>query len=141
MIERYTRGIMSTSTHTFKTVGGDDLLLDLTLPENFNKETGVVVVHFHGGFLVTGEKTSYPPVWLSVACRHRGWAYITANYRLLPEASGLDLLEDAVDALHWASKNVTERVISAGTSGGGYVALATAANPKSPPLLAVFAMH
>lgn len=60
---------------------------------------------------------------------------------MLPEASGLDLLEDAVDALHWASKNVTERVISAGTSGGGYVALATAANPKSPPLLAVFAMH
>jgi acetyl esterase/lipase len=60
---------------------------------------------------------------------------------LLPESTGLEALEDAVDALNWVSNNVAKRVITAGSSAGGYLALAAGANPQSPPLLAILSVY
>ncbi|RFU24478.1 hypothetical protein B7463_g11860, partial [Scytalidium lignicola] len=131
----------ASTTHIFKTVKGHDLTLDVITPENFNKETGVALVHFHGGFLVLGEKSTLPPVWLINLCRKRGWAYISPAYRLIPEATALEVLDDAIDALQWVSKNISIRVVSAGSSAGGYLALATGTNPRCPPLLAIFPLY
>lgn len=90
-----------------------------------------------------GEKTTFPPYWLINACQHRGWTYATASYRLLPEAEGRDIVEDALDAIRWVYKNISRRIIIAGSSAGGYLALAAAANPSCPKplgLLCIYAM-
>lgn len=75
------------------------------------------------------------------ACRTRKWAYATASYRLLPEASGLDILSDTLDVTRYIYENVAKRLILAGSSAGGYLALATAVLPEAPPVLSVLSIY
>lgn len=76
-----------------------------------------------------GEKTTFPPYWLINACKNRGWTYATASYRLLPEADGREILEDALDAVCWVYNNVSHRIIVAGSSAGAHVAFTATASP------------
>ncbi|KAJ5774600.1 Alpha/beta hydrolase fold-3 [Penicillium paradoxum] len=127
-------------THVFKVVDGLSLEIDVHEPTP-KQENNPVLLHFHGGFLVIGEKTTFPPHWLINACRKRRWTYATASYRLLPESSGHEILQDAVDAVNWVHDNISKRVIIAGSSAGGYLALASAASPNTPRPLAVLCIY
>ncbi|KAF3384577.1 hypothetical protein F1880_001792 [Penicillium rolfsii] len=129
-----------TSTYTFKVVDGLTLTIDVTKPQDAS-ENGIVLIHFHGGFLFIGEKTTFPPKWLINACYARGWTYATASYRLMPETSGLEVLSDALDAVQWVRQNISDRIIIAGASAGGYLALATASHPECPRPLAVLSVY
>ncbi|KAL4932003.1 alpha/beta hydrolase [Aspergillus undulatus] len=131
---------VQTSTHTFKVVNKLSLSIDVTKPAK-TSEKGIALLHFHGGYLVLGEKTTGPPHWLINACRRRGWTYATPSYRLLPESAGLDILSDALDAVKWVVKNISDRIIIAGSSAGGYLALAAAAHPDCPRPLAVLSNY
>ncbi|KAJ5580676.1 hypothetical protein N7450_006977 [Penicillium hetheringtonii] len=128
------------TTHTFKVADGLALTIDVSKPRNAAINE-IVVIHFHGGFLVIGEKTTFPPYWLINACHARGWTYATASYRLMPGASGLEVLSDAVDAVKWVYQHISDRIIIAGSSAGGYLALATAAHPESPNPIAVLSVY
>lgn len=75
------------------------------------------------------------------ACHRRGWAYATPSYRLLPEAEGSQVLSDAIDAAQWVHDNVSKRIILAGSSAGGYLALAAAAHSQTPRPLAVLSIY
>lgn len=90
---------------------------------------------------VIGEKSTLPPAWLINTCAHRGWAYATASYRLIPEAAGLDVLSDCIDAATWTAANIANKLILAGSSAGGYLAVATAAHPRAPPISAVLSIY
>ncbi|KAF2020414.1 alpha/beta-hydrolase [Aaosphaeria arxii CBS 175.79] len=131
------------STHVYKTVGDLNLTVDLHAPPNFNSDTGMVLVHFHGGYLLLGEKTTFMPHWLINACHQRGWAFATPSYRLLPEASGTDVVQDAFDAVVWIMNNIAKsgRMFLAGSSAGGYLALAATAHPNVPPITALLLMY
>ena len=59
----------------------------------------------------------------------------------MPESSGLDILADAVDAVKWVHQNITTRIIIAGSSAGGYLALASAAHPECPRPIAVLSIY
>ncbi|KAI1483474.1 alpha/beta-hydrolase [Daldinia eschscholtzii] len=134
---------IQTSTSVYKVAGNLSLTIDVHAPEGYNAESGTALIHFHGGYLVIGEKTTFPPNWLINACHRRGWAYATPSYRLMPEANCLEILQDAVDATNWIRDNFSRsnRLIVAGSSAGGYLALATAAHPKSPPVTAVLPIY
>ncbi|OTB15249.1 hypothetical protein K445DRAFT_318084 [Daldinia sp. EC12] len=134
---------IQTSTSVYKVAGNLSLTIDVHVPEGYNAESGTALIHFHGGYLVIGEKTTFPPNWLINACHRRGWAYATPSYRLMPEANGLEILQDAVDATNWIRDNFarSNRLIVAGSSAGGYLALATAAHPQSPPVTAVLPIY
>ncbi|KAK4863260.1 hypothetical protein LT330_002038 [Penicillium expansum] len=127
-------------THVFKVVDGLSLEIDVLSPPT-KEENSPVLLHFHGGFLVLGEKTTFPPHWLINACQKRGWTYATASYRLLPESPGIEILQDATDAVNWVYANISKRVIIAGSSAGGYLALAAAAHPATPRPLAVLSIY
>ncbi|KAF4759599.1 hypothetical protein N7455_002984 [Penicillium solitum] len=127
-------------THVFKVVDGLSLEIDVISPPT-KEENSPVLLHFHGGFLVLGEKTTFPPHWLINACQKRDWTYATASYRLLPEAPGHEILQDATDAVNWVYANISKRVIIAGSSAGGYLALAAAAHPATPRPLAVLSIY
>ncbi|KAJ5961038.1 Alpha/beta hydrolase fold-3 [Penicillium vulpinum] len=127
-------------THVFKVVDGLSLEIDVLSPPT-KDENSPVLLHFHGGFLFIGEKTTFPPHWLINACKKRGWTYATASYRLLPETPGLEILQDAIDAVNWVHANISKRVIIAGSSAGGYLALAATAHPATPRPLALLSIY
>ncbi|KAI8962597.1 alpha/beta-hydrolase [Daldinia sp. FL1419] len=131
------------STSVYKVAGNVSLTIDVHAPEGYNADSGTVLIHFHGGYLVIGEKTTYPPHWLINACHRRGWAYATPSYRLMPESNGLDIVQDAVDATNWVRDHFAKsnKLIVAGSSAGGYLALATAAHPQSPPITALLLIY
>ncbi|KAF2019972.1 alpha/beta-hydrolase [Aaosphaeria arxii CBS 175.79] len=134
------------STYVYKTTNGLTLSLDVwrpTPPANStsNDDANVALVHFHGGFLMVGEKTTFPPYWLINACLRRGWTYITPAYRLLPETPGLDIIDDALDAAQWVAKNVSERLVIAGSSAGGFLALSVATRLIEPKPVATLCVY
>lgn len=74
---------------------------------------------------------------------------MTPEYRLLPEATAHDSLEDAIDAYQWASTSLTQVIgrevgslVLAGSSSGAYLALATATQLQEQPcaLLLIYGM-
>jgi acetyl esterase/lipase len=98
---------------------------------------------------VVGDRYAFLPYWLVNASVSRNWIFVTPDYRLLPETTAQSSLEDAIDAYSWVwSQLGTEldikinSVVLAGSSAGGYLALAAAAAVDRKPnaLLLIYGM-
>ena len=83
------------------------------------------------------------------ACVSRGWIFVSPDYRLIPESTAQASVEDAIDAYQWVLSRLPSdldcnvaSVLMAGSSAGGYLALATATSvPKAPSaLLLIYGM-
>lgn len=89
-----------------------------------------VIVYFHGGRWREGHPAFYDQFaapWVQA-----GAVFVSCGYRLAPEHSIGDAVDDAVDAIAWVTNNATRyggdptRVIVAGHSSGGHLtAMAT----------------
>ena len=96
---------------------------DLFLPEN---EEFFIIVHFHGGGLIEGDKGD-----THECCRHlanKGFAVFTANYSLYPNARFPEYLIEAAKAVEYIKENISKYgkskgIIIAGQSAGGYISL------------------
>ncbi len=100
--------------------GGAAHTLDLWLPEG---EDFPVLVYFHGGGFVNGDK-SYHDFYADLTAR--GIAVASANYRLYPAAKYPDFITDAAAAVAWVSAHIDEyggsgEVFVSGSSAGGYL--------------------
>lgn len=97
--------------------------LDLLLPEG---EVKAVLVYFHGGGLDAGD---YKQIWyFPPYLTDRGIAIATVDYRMYPEVSYPDFIEDCADAVLWAKQNAKEYGLSdklfvGGSSAGGYLSM------------------
>ncbi|KIW93409.1 uncharacterized protein Z519_06014 [Cladophialophora bantiana CBS 173.52] len=89
------------------------------------------------------------PYWLVNACVDRGWIFATPDYRLMPESSDDEVVQDAVDAYQWVLNSLSMHldiqvgpVILAGSSAGGYLAMTTAslAGQRPTALLSIYGM-
>ncbi|KAI0528357.1 Alpha/Beta hydrolase protein [Xylaria digitata] len=119
-------------TLVYKEIGQLQLKLDITaLPRTAARS--IAVIHLHGGFLVIGDRKTFEPEWLIKGCATRSWTYVSPDYRLLPEATGVDALSDVLAAYAWVVENVSPRVVLAGSSAGGYLAVTAAAVLSSTP--------
>ncbi|KPM44562.1 hypothetical protein AK830_g2034 [Neonectria ditissima] len=137
-------------TLTFKSIGDGDIKLDVVYPEKIDDASpSTVLLHYHGGFLIFGDRYSFIPHWLVNACASRKWIFVTPDYRLIPETTAQSSLEDAVDAYEWVLESLPRElgckvgsVLVAGSSAGGYLALATAAAVTKQPsaLLLIYGM-
>ena len=95
--------------------------LDIYLPE---AQEFAVVLYFHGGGLVSGDKTNDKNFFEYLVSN--GIAVISANYRMYPNASYPDFLDDAADATAWVFNNMNKYgkingVYVGGSSAGGYI--------------------
>ncbi|SPN98458.1 uncharacterized protein DNG_01502 [Cephalotrichum gorgonifer] len=130
-------------TLDFKSTKDGAIKLDVFYPENVEGTKRTVVLHYHGGFLVVGNRYSFFPYWMVRGCVSRGWILVSPDYRLIPESTAQALLEDSIDAYNWVLSSLpselgctVDSVLMAGSSAGGYLALATAASvPKKPSAL------
>ena len=102
--------------------------LDLYYPKG---KTGFsTVVWFHGGGLSGGEKQ------IPEALKEKGIAVVAVNYRLLPNATVQECIEDAAAATSWALNHIqtyggdSSSIFLAGHSAGGYLALMVGLDKK-----------
>ncbi|MGH3585779.1 MAG: alpha/beta hydrolase [Pseudonocardia sp.] len=99
-------------------------LLDVYHPDGASGRP--VIVYFHGGRWREGHPAFYDHFgepWVEA-----GAVYVSAGYRLTPEHSIADAVDDAVAAVDWVGANVDryggdpERITVAGHSAGGHLA-------------------
>lgn len=80
-----------------------------------------VVVWFHGGGLEAGSKELPQPL------QNEGIVIVGVNYRLLPNCTPAECIDDAAAAVAWAFKNIekyngnTKKIFVSGHSAGGYL--------------------
>jgi acetyl esterase len=102
-----------------------------------------LIVYLHGGGWVLGDISSYDAVGRLLAAE-TGQPVLFVDYRLAPEAPFPAAVEDSIDAVAWASKNVKELVgrdlplVLLGDSAGGNLAAVVAqqANKTGQPRIA-----
>ena len=98
--------------------------LDIYLPE---ADTFDVFLYFHGGGLTKGSKSS-------ASASHQkyltdcGIAFVSADYRLFPEAKYPDFITDAAVCSDWVLENLPKygncrRFFLGGSSAGGYLSM------------------
>ncbi|KAK1535743.1 hypothetical protein CPAR01_09285 [Colletotrichum paranaense] len=136
-------------TVPFKVTSDITINADVVYPEKSDGSPAVVLLHYHGGFLIVGDRYSFLPHWLVHASASRGWVFVTPEYRLMPESTAHDSVEDAADAYKWALSSLPEiigrpvgSILVGGSSAGGYLALNTAVSAAQKPsaLLLIYGM-
>ena len=114
-------------------------LLDVYRPRG-RPPDGPTLVHLHGGAFHSGGKSREARPLLHRLARH-GWVCVSANYRLAPNGSYLDQLEDAKRVIAWVREHGhhfgadLDRLFVAGSSAGAHLA-STAASTAGRPRLA-----
>lgn len=90
-------------TFAYKVIQGQPILLDLWVPKNLPSGERPVILRFHGGYLVCGSRDNLqltPPRIIQYALDSKS-ILVSCDYRLLPESSGKDILEDIDDLWSW----------------------------------------
>ncbi|KAM0421174.1 hypothetical protein ACHAPT_011066 [Fusarium lateritium] len=139
----------TSKTFTFKTTPDGSIPVDVVYPEETDGSPSTVLIHYHGGFLIIGDRYSFLPYWLVHACASRKWIFVTPEYRLIPETTAHSAVEDAADAYEWVRSSLPGllgrsigSVLVSGSSAGGYLALSTGtlAVQKPDALLPIYGM-
>ncbi|MBQ8880445.1 MAG: alpha/beta hydrolase [Clostridia bacterium] len=99
--------------------------LDIYLPEGKSFPT---LLFFHGGGFKNCDKGDKEFPMLAEYFTSRGIAFVSANYRMYPEAKFPDFIEDGAAATAYVMKHIGEyggngRVIVGGSSAGGHISM------------------
>ena len=97
--------------------------LDIYLPDC--TDTVPVMIYFHGGGLERGDKKV---LHIAESLVKRNVAFVSANYRLYPNAKYPEFIEDAAEAVAFVFKNISKYCIPrgiyvGGSSAGGYLSM------------------
>jgi len=129
-------GVRIVRDWTYATVDGEELQLDLYLPERFDKPLPLVV-WIHGGGWVTGERSPCPVAMLAT----RGYAVASISYRLSRgEVTFPTPLHDCKAAIRWLRTNAwrfgcdPQRIGVLGASAGGQLAALLGTTADDPAL-------
>ncbi|MDR2914542.1 MAG: alpha/beta hydrolase [Tannerella sp.] len=122
----------------YKSVKGHDIKATIFLPAS--KEKLPVVIYFHGGGFIFGNRDQGLEIPLKEQLLANGYAVVSADYRLAPETKLDEILKDVSDVIKWIKQNGqqkynidTDKVAVAGGSAGGYLALSSGFNPDFMP--------
>lgn len=144
----------------YKQIRGHQIEVGVLVPKTLKPGKHPLLVKFHGGGLVTG--TALYPDWFAaffVPFVHRTSSIVVLpNYRLLPEHSGRDILEDLADFWKWFDGDGLtnlllkkepglelsldrERLCVSGDSAGGLMALHSALHLPNKRIRVVLAQY
>ncbi|KPM36036.1 hypothetical protein AK830_g10523 [Neonectria ditissima] len=125
---------------TYKAADKLDLKLEVLAPRETDTDPTPVLLHYHGGWLIIGDRHSVQPHWLINACIRRRWIFVSPDYRLMPESTAHASVDDAVDAYEWVLKRLATElditigpVVLSGSSAGAYLALTVASITPTKP--------
>ncbi len=127
----------SKKTYTYKTVQKLEIKADVYRQADAAKRP--VIVWLHGGALIMGSRDGVPMQLRKLAQEQR-FVLVSLGYRLAPEAQLPAIIEDLNDGLEWVRKTGPElfdaepsRLVVAGASAGGYLALMSGIIVDPPP--------
>ena len=109
---------------TYGVAGGEELKLDLVVPEGEGPFPVCILVH--GGGFERGDKQQQPKHWFQ-PLREAGYAWVTINYRLAPAHQYPASVEDLKTAIRWVKTHATahridpNRIVLIGESAGAYL--------------------
>lgn len=127
-------------SYTYKTFVNTDgqqtsIPVDVYLPENRGQTKLTPVVWVHTGGFLQGTRKFVPPHFLRALAKHN-LALVAPDFRLCPQVSILEVLEDVADSIRWTldpearaasgfkSEDVSsDKYILGGSSAGGWPAL------------------
>jgi acetyl esterase/lipase len=121
---------------------GRKLLCDLWQPPADVPASGLAVVYLHGGGWYAYDKDA----WTRPLFRHlaaQGHVIVDVAYRLFPETGIPGMVADAKRAVAWVKNHAADlqirpdRIVVAGGSAGGHLALLAAYAPDDPTLTPV----
>lgn len=131
----------SKTVYTYKTV--DQLKIQADVYRHEDSIQRPVIVWLHGGALIMGSRSGVPKQLRELAQEH-GFVLVSLDYRLAPEAKLSEIIEDLRDGLDWVRNSGPElfhanptRLVVAGASAGGYLALMSGVTTDPPPLAIV----
>ncbi|MCJ1251764.1 hypothetical protein MMC30_009002 [Trapelia coarctata] len=131
---------------SYKTVNKHPIGVDVLFPKNLKPGKHPLIVRFHGGFLASVTGSSLFPWfftnWILALATAHSAIIVSADYRLLPEATGQDILTDIADLWTWIHNDLRpylstvspsptleadlSRILVAGDSAGAYLAIQSA---------------
>ncbi|KAF1919364.1 Alpha/Beta hydrolase protein [Ampelomyces quisqualis] len=145
---------------SYKKIGEHAIEVAILVPKNIKPGKHPLIVKFHGGGLVTGD-CLYAD-WIAafwIPFMHRTSSIVVLpNYRLLPEHTGSDILQDLGDFWAWFNAGGVDdylsttptptpleldsnRVLVTGDSAGGYMALMSGLLHAQQGLKAILAQY
>ena len=101
-----------------------------------------VIIDIHGGGWMYGDKDLNEYYCLTLA--DRGYTVFSLSYRLVPDVTVPEQLQDVAEALRWISENMenypadSEKILLTGDSAGGQLAVYSAALLQSEALRTTF---
>jgi acetyl esterase len=134
-----------TNAITYVTRPSGPLQLDASIPDGPGPFATVIIVH--GGGFTKGSKVTYvPPIFQPLT--RGGFAWFSIDYRLAPDATAKDQIDDVLSALAWVHQHAAEykvdpkRVVLLGESAGAYlVDYVSMVAPRSDPIAAVVSFY
>lgn len=128
---------MKKLTFSYKKIDNLELLVDVYQVDTAGMQP--VILFFHGGGFIFGNREHGLKSALRDALLKEKYTVVSVDYRLAPETNLKFILQDAMDAYDWLIRegeqlfNVdTRRIIVAGSSAGGVLAMHTALNEVKP---------
>ena len=135
------RGHTADEVLTYKTASGQPLLLACFYPPDYREERRYsAIAMIHGGGWnsrkIFGGQSGWSGDHLGFLARlfaMRGFLALSVDYRLLPDASLADMIEDCRDAAAYIKQRFTPKTLDLlGESAGGYLAAAVDVFSEKP---------
>jgi alpha-L-fucosidase 2 len=130
---------------TYGTAAGEELKLDLSVPDGTGPFPVCILVH--GGGFERGDKQKQPKHWFA-PLSDAGYAWVSINYRLAPAHKYPGSVEDLKTAVRWVKSHAADyrfdpaRIVLIGESAGGYlVNMVGAKNEEDTRVAAVVSFY
>jgi acetyl esterase/lipase len=134
VIDRLTPGAGGTRVAADVSFGAHGQRLDVWRSDEAKPGGAPVLVFFHGGGWVKGDRQSYG--WAARAYASKGFVVVVPDYRKVPQVRFPAFVEDGADAVRWTRDNIAkfggdpERIAVAGHSAGGHTVAMLALDPQ-----------
>ena len=140
----------------YKKVNGTPVPASILIPKNAEPGKHPVLVRWHGGCFITGHRLfpEWLGEWILNLALSRKAILITPDYRLLPEATGLDILQDVRDFYSWlfTTGNLAshfssgidpdlDHLLVTGESAGGWLAVQSSLLPAPRERISAVISH
>ena len=108
--------------------------LDVWRPAEQSAKQRPVIVFFHGGGWVKGDRDAY--AFVGRAFASRGYTVVIPDYRKVPDVRFPAFIEDGAEAVRWTRDNIAQfggdpdRIALAGHSAGAHPAVTLALDPR-----------